>query len=650
MHPQRDRVQLAMKDVCKAYGDRSVLDQVTLTVRPGEKTAVIGENGSGKSTLLRLLAGMEQPDTGEITVRFPGGTGYLAQTLDLDPADTVQDAVDAALAELRDLEHRIREAEAGLSERRPGDAGPTDEELAAYGDLLTSYEDRDGYRADARTEAALHGLGLAHLTRDRALATLSGGEQSRLALACVLAAAPELLLLDEPTNHLDARAVGWLEDHLRGHRGTVVAITHDRAFLERVTSVILEVDRDLRTVTRYGDGWDGYRTAKAAARRRWAQEHEEYLTDLARTGELVEAAGARLAATGGDPKQGFGKHRRSHEAKLSGQVRAARTRLDALRRSPVPPPPRPLAFTGRPAVTDGAGTGDRDGSAAGTGAGGRDGSATGTGTGDRDGSATGTGTGDRDGSAAGTGAGGRDGSATGTGTGGRDGSATGTGAADRERTATGTGTGDRARTLVELDSVSVGDRLRLPSLRVASGARLLVTGENGAGKTTLLRVLAGDLAPDAGTVTRRARIGYLPQELPARPTRRTLLSTFAAGRPGFPDEYADELLALGLFRPEDLDVPVASLSVGQQRRLALARLVTRPADLLVLDEPTNHIALSLVEELEQALDQYPGAVVVVSHDRSFRARFTGDVLELRAGRPAGAEPAYASGEAAVPRT
>ncbi|GGY68491.1 ABC-F family ATP-binding cassette domain-containing protein [Streptomyces anulatus] len=598
MHPQRDRAQLAMKDVSKAYGDRSVLDQVTLTVRPGEKTAVIGENGSGKSTLLRLLAGVEQPDTGEITVRFPGGTGYLAQTLDLDPADTVQDAVDAALAELRDLEHRIREAEAGLSERKPGDPGPTDEELAAYGDLLTAYEDRDGYRADARTEAALHGLGLAHLTRDRALATLSGGEQSRLALACVLAAAPELLLLDEPTNHLDARAVGWLEDHLRGHRGTVVAITHDRAFLERVTSVILEVDRDLRTVTRYGDGWEGYRTAKAAARRRWAQEHEEYLTDLARTEELVEAAGARLAATGGDPKQGFGKHRRSHEAKLSGQVRAARTRLDALRRSPVPPPPRPLAFTGRPAVTDGTGTADRDG----------------TGTPDSVRTATGAGTGDRDG------------------------------------TATGTGTGDRARPLVELDAVSVGERLRLPSLRVASGARLLVTGENGAGKTTLLRVLAGDLTPDTGTVTRRARVGYLPQELPARPTRRTLLATFAAGRPGFPDEYADELLALGLFRPEDLDVPVASLSVGQQRRLALARLVTRPADLLVLDEPTNHIALSLVEELEQALDQYPGAVVVVSHDRSFRARFTGDVLELRAGRPAAAEPAYASGEAAVPRT
>ncbi|MFJ4970712.1 ribosomal protection-like ABC-F family protein [Streptomyces sp. NPDC088755] len=556
MHPQRDRAQLTIKDVSKAYGDRSVLDQVTLTVRPGEKAAVIGENGSGKSTLLRLLAGAERPDSGVITVRFPGSTGYLAQTLALDPADTVQDVVDAALAELRALERSIRQAEEALS---AGEA--TDAELAAYGDLLTAYEERDGYRSDARTEAALHGLGLAHLTRDRALSTLSGGEQSRLALACVLAAAPELLLLDEPTNHLDVTAVNWLEDQLRAHRGTVVAITHDRAFLERVTSVILEVDRDLRTVIRYGDGWDGYRTAKASARRRWAQERQEHLSELARTQELVDAAGQRVAATGRDPEQGFGKHRRSHEAKLSGQVRAARTRLEALRRTPVPAPPEPLAFTARQALAAG------DDSGAGP--------------------------------------------------------------------------------LVELADVSVGDRLHLPALRVQPGARLLVTGDNGAGKTTLLRVLAGDLAPDSGTVRRRARVGYLPQELPARPTRRTLLATFAASRPGFPDEYADELLGLGLFRPGDLGVPVAALSIGQQRRLALARLVTRPADLLVLDEPTNHLALSLVEEVEAALAQYPGAVVVVSHDRSFRARFTGDVLELRGGRPAMTAPAYASGEAAA---
>ncbi|MFI6123948.1 ribosomal protection-like ABC-F family protein [Streptomyces sp. NPDC051064] len=559
---QHPRAQLAMTDVSKAYGDRTVLDLVSLTVRPGEKAGVVGENGSGKSTLLRLMAGAETPDSGDITVSFPGGTGYLAQILTLDPRSTVQDAVDTALAGLRALERLIRTAEEQMSE-----GNPTDAQLAAYGDLLAAYEERGGYQADARTDAALHGLGLGHLSRGRALGTLSGGEQSRLALACMLAAAPELLLLDEPTNHLDAAAVAWLEDHLRAHRGTVVAVTHDRAFLERITTVILEVDRDLRSVSRYGDGWDGYRRAKAAARRRWAQEHQEWLAELARTEELVSAAGQRLAGTGKDPGQGFGKHRRSHEAKLSGQVRSARTRLEALRRSPVPAPPRPLRFTADLALAGGAGSpADGDGNTS---------------------------------------------------------------------------------PLAELEAVLVGDRLDLPSLRVEPGRRLLVTGPNGAGKTTLLRVLAGDLAPDAGAVRRRGRIGYLPQELPARPTRRTLLATFAAGRPGFPDEYEDELLALGLFRPEDLTVPVAALSIGQQRRLALARLVTRPADLLILDEPTNHIALDLVEELEAALDRYEGAVVVVSHDRAFRGRFTGERLELRSGR-AVTDPGIHASEAVAP--
>ncbi|MER5220971.1 ribosomal protection-like ABC-F family protein [Streptomyces flaveus] len=532
--------QLSVKNVTKSYGTRTVLDQVTFTVRPGEKTAVIGENGSGKSTLLRLLAAAEMPDAGEITVGFPGGTGHLTQTLDLDPVCTVQDAVDLALTELRDMERRLRAAEERLGEA-------SEDELAAYGELLIAYENRGGYEADARVDAAMHGLGLAGITRDRGLGSLSGGEQSRLALACVLAAAPELLLLDEPTNHLDAAAVRWLEEHLRAHRGTVVAVTHDRGFLERIATTILEVDRDARTVHRYGDGWAGYRAAKAAARRRAEQEYADWLEEVARTEELLEAAGKRLATTGRDPRQGFGKHRRSHEAKLGGQVRAARERLAHLRRNPVAAPPEPLRFTAALTAADGEHPVDR--------------------------------------------------------------------------------------LLVELDGVAVGERLRLDGLlTITPGQRLLVTGENGAGKTTLLRVLAGDLEPDTGTVRRSARIGYLAQELPARSTRLPLLAAFAAGRPGLPEEYAEQLLALGLFREEDLHVPVAALSAGQQRRLQIASLVTRPADLLVLDEPTNHIALDLVEDLEAALAAYPGAVVVVSHDRGFRERFPGERLELRGGR------------------
>lgn len=535
--------QLAVKDVRKSYGTRTVLDQVSFSVRPGEKAAVIGENGSGKSTLLRLLAAAEAPDAGEITVGFPGGIGHLAQTLDLDPDRTVQDAVDLALAELRDMERRLR-----LAEERLG--GASKDELAAYGELLFAYEQRGGYETDARVDAALHGLGLAGITRDRVLGTLSGGEQSRLALACVLAAAPELLLLDEPTNHLDAAAVRWLEEHLRAHRGTVVAVTHDRGFLERVATTILEVDRDTRTVRRYGDGWAGHRAAKAAARRRAEQEHADWAEEVARGEELLEAAGKRLATTGKDPRQGFGKHRRSHEAKLGGQVRSVRERLGHLRRNPVAAPPQPLRFTASLSA-----------------------------------------------------------------------------AGDARPVA------PASRPLAELDGVRVGARLSLDGrVAIEPGQRLLVTGENGAGKTTLLRVLAGDLEPDAGVARRPARIGYLAQELPAHSTPLPLLAAFAAGRPGPPQEYAEELLTLGLFREEDLEVPVAALSAGQQRRLQIARLVTRPADLLVLDEPTNHVALDLVEDLEAALASYPGAVVAVSHDRGFRERFPGDRLELRGGR------------------
>ncbi|CAM5252961.1 ABC transporter ATP-binding protein [Streptomyces spiroverticillatus] len=526
--------QLSLHAVSKSFGDRTVLDRVDLSLRPGEKAGVVGENGSGKSTLLRLIAGGTAPDEGEITVAFPGGVGHLAQTLALPGNLTVQDAVDHALADLRALEAALRTAEENLTEAT----------LDAYGELLAAYQDRGGYEADARVEAALHNLGLARITRDRALGSLSGGEQSRLALACVLAADPELLLLDEPTNHLDRHATAWLEDRLRTHRGTVVAVTHDRAFLERVTDTVWEVDRDLRTVTRYGDGWQGYRTAKAAARARWAQEHQQWADELAHTEALVEAAGQRLAATGKDPGQGFGKHRRSSEAKLSGRVRAARQRLETLRANPVPAPPVPLSFHVKLRTTD----------------------------------------------------------------------------------------DEQPATVAELRDIRVADRLHLPELTIKSGERLLVSGPNGAGKSTLLRVLAGEIAPDAGTVVRPDHLGHLHQEPDRSEDRRTLLAGFAAGRPGFPEEYEEELLALGLFRPDDLGVPVAALSVGQRRRLELARLVTRPADLLVLDEPTNHISLALVEELEEALAAYPGAVVVVSHDRRFRSGFAGAELELAEGR------------------
>ncbi|MFE6161258.1 ABC-F family ATP-binding cassette domain-containing protein [Streptomyces sp. NPDC056486] len=536
--------QLVLRDVSYGYPERPVLEQVSLSVRPGEKACVIGENGSGKSTLLRLMAGEFVPADGEVAVVSDGGTGYLAQTLRLPPHATVQDAVDDALAELRNLERRIRQAEESL-----GSAGET--ELAAYGDLIAAFEARDGYRADARLDAALHGLGVPHLERSRTLGSLSGGEAARLALACVLAPQPELLLLDEPTNHLDDQALGWLEERLRAHRGTVVAVTHDRVFLDRVAEVIVEVDGDRRTVARFGGGWHGYLEQRATARRRWEERYREWSEEVARQERLAEGGSDRLSVgwrMSESPR--FAGHQRSVEGQLSGIVRNARERLRRLYAEPVPRPPDPLHFTPGEGIEG----------------------------------------------------------------------------------------GDHpfVRPAV-LTDVVVGERLAVDRLHLEPGSRTLVTGVNGAGKSTLLGVLAGVLSPDRGEAHIPSRVGYLPQEIEYitgsyEDTARPLLDAFAAGLAGLPEDHAQALLSLGLFREEDLVVPVKGLSVGQRRRLALARLVTRPADLLLLDEPTNHLSPALVEELDEALAEYRGTLVVVSHDRRLRERFRGERISVESGR------------------
>ncbi|MFI8878392.1 ABC-F family ATP-binding cassette domain-containing protein [Streptomyces sp. NPDC055243] len=534
--------QLVLRDVSYGYPERPVLERVSLSVRPGEKACVIGENGSGKSTLLRLMAGEFVPADGEVAVVSDGGTGYLAQTLRLPPHATVQDAVDDALAELRDLERRIREAEDSL-----GSAGP--DGLAAYGDLVAAFEAREGYRADARLEAALHGLGVPHLERSRPLGSLSGGEAARLALACVLAPQPELLLLDEPTNHLDDQALGWLEERLRAHRGTVVAVTHDRVFLDRVAEVIVEVDGDRRSVARFGGGWHGYLEQRATARRRWEERYRKWSEEVARQERLAEGGCDRLA-TGWRMSESprFAGHQRSVEGQISGLVRNARERLRRLHAEPVPRPPDPLHFTPGEGIEGGDHPFVRP---------------------------------------------------------------------------------------VCLTGVTVGERLTVDHLLLAPGSRTLVTGVNGAGKSTLLGVLAGVLPPDGGDTQLPSRIGYLPQEIEyvtGEDTTLPLLDAFAAGLAGLPEDHAPTLLSLGLFREEDLVVPLKGLSVGQRRRLALARLVTRPADLLLLDEPTNHLSPALVEELDEALAGYRGTLVVVSHDRRLRERFKGERLAVEAGR------------------
>ncbi|MGX1673399.1 ribosomal protection-like ABC-F family protein [Streptomyces sp. NPDC055400] len=531
--------QITVRSVSKSFDDRLVLDAVTCSLPAGERAGIIGENGSGKSTLLRLLAGREQPDQGKVVVQADGGVGYLAQDEQLPASATVQDVIDRALGDLRAMEERMRHLEASMAD---GDESG----MAEYGDLLTVFELRGGYDADARVERALHGLGLGLLDRDRTVDGLSGGEQVRLRLAAVLAAGPEVLLLDEPTNHLDEDALTWLEDHLRTRRGTTVAVSHDRMFLERVATSLLEVDPDRHGVVRYGNGYAGFLAEKAAARERAAQAHAQWQADVAQLREAA-ATTARRVAPGRAMKDGnkmaYDRAAGRVQQSLASRVRQAEERLRRLLADPVPSPAEPLRFAPvlRAARVQGS--------------------------------------------------------------------------------------------VLDAAGIGVTGRLDRMDLTVAAGERLLITGPNGAGKTTLLRVLADELAPDTGSVTRRGRIDYLPQEPgPGRPGE-SLLAAFARGRSGQAAEHRERLLSLGLFDAEQLTVPVRGLSTGQRQRLALARLVTQPSDVLLLDEPTNHLSPALVEELEAALAGYDGALVVVSHDRLLRQRWQGARLTLSTRAP-----------------
>ncbi|GAA1533429.1 ribosomal protection-like ABC-F family protein [Kribbella lupini] len=336
--------QAVLADIVRAPGGRTVLDGISQSVALGERIGVIGENGSGKSTLLRVLAGVDLPDSGQVRMQVPGGIGYLPQTPDLPPDDTVQDAVDHALAELRELEARMRTVEEELA------AAPSNLEavLDRYGELMEAFEARDGYAADARVESAMHGLGLAAIKRDRLLGSLSGGEQCRLGLACILAASPQLLLLDEPTNHLDSSALEWLEERLRNHPGSLVVVSHDRVFLERVTTALWEVDAEQHTVVRHGNGYNGYLQARQTARLRWEQDYDEWQQELARQKDLARKASTTLASGPRPDAEPAGRHQRNVEKQISARVRQAKERVRRLEDNPVPRPPAPMRFTAKP--------------------------------------------------------------------------------------------------------------------------------------------------------------------------------------------------------------------------------------------------------------------------------------------------------------
>ncbi|MEV8615843.1 ABC-F family ATP-binding cassette domain-containing protein [Amycolatopsis sp. NPDC051373] len=341
-------LSLKATDVVFGYGARTVLDGVSLTASAGRRLGLVGENGTGKSTLLRLLAGLEQPRSGEIA--RGDDVGFLLQELPFPAWATFGDVLDHALADIRSAAARLDVLTAAMTDR-PDDAGVLDE----YGKLLEWAQAHDLWDADRRAELVCDGLGLGALGRDRLLGEMSGGQRSRLRLAALLIRRPATMLLDEPTNHLDDTAMEFLEHHLAELSGIVVLSSHDRVFLDAVCTDIVDLDpapadRLVGGATRYGGTYSDYLDQKRAERARWEQRYAEEQDELKELRESVAVTARRVAHNRAQPdgdKNLYNFKGGRVQKQVSRRVRNAQLRLDELEHDQVRKPPAPLRFRAR---------------------------------------------------------------------------------------------------------------------------------------------------------------------------------------------------------------------------------------------------------------------------------------------------------------
>ncbi len=514
---------IQLEGIGKSFGAQVVIRDLSWNINRDERIGLVGPNGAGKTTLCRILIGQIEVDGGQVRRARSVTIGYLPQEIAPAGDGTVLGHLLAGFPQVQRLEDEL---ELLAHEMAEADNGASEELMRRYGDLQHQYEALGGYNLEARAKAILGGLGFGADSFHDPLAKFSGGWRMRVALGRLLLQAPDLLLLDEPTNHLDLESLQWLEDFLAAYDGTVVIISHDRYFLNRVVDRIAELE--LGRFTLYAGDYDDYQAQKLLRQ------------------EQIEAA-QRTQAEQIEKMERFIRKFR-YKATKARQVQSRIKQLDRLEKVEVIRAPKRIHFH----------------------------------------------------------------------------------LPQPERT---------GAIVAELRKVhkAYGDAVVYAGIdfRLLRGDRVALVGVNGAGKSTLLKVVAGVLPFERGerVLGHNVSVHYYAQhQLDALNPRNTVLEELATVADAEGVTRLRTILGAFLFSGDDVQKPVTVLSGGEKSRLALAKMLLHPANLLCLDEPTNHLDVTAREVLEEALDQFEGTMLFISHDRYFINRIATKVVEVRDGR------------------
>lgn len=512
---------LSCQNITKSFDGKAILKQANFHIEDHEKAAVIGINGAGKTTLLNIITGRLSPDDGIVSISRGKTVGYLEQNPVLDSENTIYDELMSVKSYLLEMEQEMRQMERDMKHKN-GEALKT--LMDQYARLTTRFEMENGYAYKSELTGVLKGLGFEEAEYNKPVCTLSGGQKTRVALGKLLLLSPDIVLLDEPTNHLDMNAIRWLEGYLASYKGAVLIVSHDRYFLDRIATKIIEIDAGtVLTFTgnysAYARKKEQYRAGKMSA---WLNQQRE----IKHQQEVI------------DKLKSFNREK---------SIRRAESREKMLAKIEVLEKPTEVR-------TD-----------------------------------------------------------------------------MRIRLVPGITSGQDVLDIEELSKAFGPERLfQNISFSLKRGEHVAIIGDNGTGKTTLLKLINELLPADAGTIRlgTNVHIGYYDQEHHVLHAEKSVYEEISDEYPALTTTEIRNILAAFLFTGDDVFKLISECSGGERGRISLAKLMLSEANFLILDEPTNHLDIASKEILEDAINDYEGTVLYVSHDRYFINRTAHRILEL----------------------